>query len=280
MLYGYRRPSGITWTVAGTGADFASDVLLDDGQPSHVTAITWLSADPPAIGDYIDLRGSWATAIPPRVISILGLSCGAGVRVEIVGKRAADAGFTYALGGNSATQRTVAQADGRIDLIVVCAAGLDPIVGIQIRIYNDSGGGTWATAATDLIIGEVSVWAAVTLCGKPGWSDAMRDPSVRTRTLAGSMHVWAQQAYRVLTVQLQKGFLSPVREMGLENGQDWQTLRAATAGDSRAVLIVDTSDALAIHRTSLFGMPTMQDIKNREGSKNHYDAALVIDEVR
>ena len=280
MLYGYSRPAAPTYALAGTGAAFQTDIRLANGQPSEATVISWLTTGSPVIADYIDLRCSFATAITPGLVSLIKLSCPAGTKIEVTAKRPADGGYTYSLGGLSLTQRTSEAPDGRIEHLLDLAAGLDPIEGIQWRIFNDQDGSTWATASTDLSSGAADVWEAVDLDGKPGWADASTDPTTRERTLSGGIHVVPRVAFRALVVELQKGLVGKVRQNGLAQSMDWQKLRAAAAGDSRALLIIDTEDALAIQRTALFGMPTLKDIKHRDGSRYVYDAQLRVDEVR
>jgi hypothetical protein len=279
MIYGYARPRGITWTVAGTGASIASDIRLDNGQPSEATAIQWLTAPSPALADYVDLRAEWAAASPIRVIPLVGLSCGAGVKVQVTGLRSGDDAFTYALGGNSATGRTVALPDGRVVLFVVCAAGLDPLIGIQVRIFNDRSGATWATATTDLRIGEAAPFSAVTLKGKPGWRRGRTDPSQRQRTRAGGLHVAPMDAWRILDVDIPPADVAAVRAGGLENGQDWETLEAATAGDARAICIVHPDSDAEIHRTAIYGWPKFDTISHIPQSRGLYGTRLTVEEV-
>jgi hypothetical protein len=278
MRYGYRRPSGVTWSVHGTGASIASDVRLDNGQPSEATAIQWLSEGSPTTADYIDLRAAWAAELPVRLLSMLGLSCGAGVRVVVTGRRAEDAGYTYALGGNSTDQDTVAAKDGRIEHIVEGDAGLDPLIGVQWRIYNDRASSTWATAATDLLIGEADIWSAVTLRGQAKWKRSRTDPSLRERTQGGGLHVAARQSWRSIEIGLSPEHIAFVRENGLENGEDWETLEAAAAGDSRALVIVRSETPEEIQRTALFGLPVWSAIDHRAGPL--YGSALRVEEVR
>lgn len=277
MLYAYRRPTAPVWTVHGTGASIASDVRLDNGQPSEPTAIGWLSEGAPSTADYVDLRVAWAAEMPIRVLTLLGLSCGPGVRVDVTGRRAADAGYTYALGGNAASQRTVEQPGGRVDHIVVADAGLDDLIGVQWRIYNDRNSSTWATAATDLLVGEAGPWQTVTLFGEAGWKRGRTDPSTRQRTIGGGLHVAARAAYRLLDIGLAPEWIEGVRQGGLDNGEDWETLEAAAGGDARAVVIVRRDTAAEIHRTALFGLPTWAAIEHRSGPL--YRSALRMDEV-
>jgi len=280
MLYCYQRPTGgVTFSVAGTGASIASDSRLDNGQPSETTAIAWLSEASPTTADYIDLRASWASALPVRVVSMLGLSCGAGVRVVVTGRRSGDAGYTYALGGNSTTQDTVAQADGRVDHIMVGDAGLDSLIGVQWRIYNDRNSSTWATATTDLLIGEADTWSAVEMCGRIGWARPRRDPSEHMDLLSGGEHTWVKTSWRTPEVDLSPTDVEYVRGNALANGTDWETIEALAVGNARALLVLDPDNERDRFRTAFFGRPSWDAITQSQQSQRLYSSRLRMREV-
>lgn len=276
MRYCYAIPAGITSTVHGTGAALQTDDRLTNGQPSEVTVLSWLSDGSPSTAHYVDLRQAWPAARQIRTLALHGLSCGAGVLIEATGRREADAGYTYDL--DHVTQRTVALPDGRVDWIVELADSLDPLIGVQFRIYNDRSGVTWATAATDLSIGECRPWRGVTLFGEAGWRRGRRDPTEYADTLAGGEHAAQRAAWRTLQIGLVADNLADVRAGGLEDSQDWETLEAASKGASRCLVIVRREDAAEIHRTALFGRPSFEPIGNVAGPV--YRANLQVREVR
>lgn len=278
MLYGYRIPANIAWTVHGSGAAIATDLRLDNGQPSEESIITWLDESAPSSSDYVDLRADWAAPQAVRIIAVHGLSCGPGVRIDITGRRAEDGGYTFALGGNSASQRTVQLPDGRADHIVVADAGLDPLIGIQLRIYNDRGGVTWADAATDLRIGEARPWSAVTLLGKAGWKRGYSDPSDHEATASGGEHTWERAGWRTLAIDMSARETAAVRAGALAQGEDWETIEALSHGRTRAIVIVRRNTPSEIHRTAIFGRPTWSEIGHIVGPV--HGSSLRMREVR
>jgi hypothetical protein len=283
MLTGYSIPSGNSFTVHGTGAAFLTDVRLANGRPAQVTRLQWLSAGSPAITDYLDLRMSWAASQSIGAVLLLGLTCGAGVRVDVTGRRPEDAGYTFALGGNAATQRTVARSDGRVRHIVAPTA-TDALIGLQWRIYNDRSSSTWATAASVLDIGQAVGMGAVELEADQGWDDTLIDGSELQWTLASQPHVVARRDRRQRTVRLIPQELAIARATGLAGGTDWARLDAAMTGYSpvfSAVRWRDSNgdvDAAELHETGLFG------IAAQRGGVRHlagpwYDRALVFQEA-
>ena len=278
MIYGYGRPSGISWSILGTGADFSSDVLLSDGHPSHLTAIQWLSEVSPTTSDYIDLIGSWVGEKAIQSIALIGLSCGPNVKIEVTGRRTGDAGYTYDLGGNSLTQLTYAESDGRIICIILGDDGLDSLTGIQIRVFNDQNGSVWADASTDFRIGEINVQGLVTLVGEADWSKGRSDPSLRTRTLDAGLHIVPRQSHRSFAINLAPEFVAQVRQSGLENGQDWDTLEAESMGNSRTLVVIRTDSPEEIHKTCLFGIATWSPAIHAAGPL--YKSAISMEEIR
>lgn len=284
MLTGYSIPSGSSHTLDGTGASFLTDVRLANGRPGQVTRLQWLSSGSPATSQYVDLRMSWATAQAIGVILMLGLSCGAGVRVVVTARRASDPGYTFDLGGNSTTQDTVARSDGRVRHIVVPTA-TDPLIGIQWRIYNDLGGATWATAATVLDIGQAVGMSARALRVKPGWQDRLLEMSDLAFTLGSQPHIVARRNRRERVVELTPAQVEEVREEGL-NGTDWWRIENAIAQyqpvftapnylDSAGAL-----DAAALHETGLFGIAQDRGaIRHIAAGKRWYERAITFAEA-
>jgi len=283
MLTGYRIPSGASYSVHGTGAAFLTDVRLANGRPAQITRLQWLSAGSPVIGDYLDLRMAWPAAQRVGVVVLLGLSCGAGVRVDVTGRRPADAGYTFALGGNAATQRTRARSDGRVRHIVAPSA-TDELIGLQWRIYNDRSGSTWATSASVLDIGEAVGMSAVVLEADQGWEDAIIDSSELSFTLGSQPHVVARRDRRQRSVRLIPQDLATARARGISGGTDWARLDAAMTSYApvfSAIRWRDTSgavDAAELHETGLYG------IAAQRGGVRHlsgpwYDRALLFQEA-
>lgn len=283
MLTGYSIPTAPSHTLDGTGAAFLTDVRLANGRPGQATRLQWLSAGSPATTDYVDLRMSWAAAQAIGVILLLGLTCGAGVRVVVTGRRPEDAGYTFALGGNATTQDTIARSDGRVRHIVVPTV-TDALIGIQWRIYNDRNGSTWATAATVLDIGEAVGMKAVALSIDQQWEDSLIDSSELSWTLASQPHVVPRRDRRQRLCRLVPQQLAVARASGLANGSDWAQIDAAMTGYApvfSAARWQDGSgnvDAAELHETGLYG------IAAQRGGVRHlsgpwYDRPLVFQEA-
>lgn len=160
-LVGHSAASGGSWTCIGTGASFDSDAdALNNTAVADVTAIKWLSGSQTTTS-VLKLQYLWSTPKDIRDIPILNLldasqiPMPAGIKIVVKGRRQADSGFTYSLGGNSGTQRTVSTDNGSTECRIVTAAGNDPLIGYEVAIYNDLNGATHFTAGQYIYIGEI-----------------------------------------------------------------------------------------------------------------------------
>lgn len=224
MLYGYKRPASV-WSVAGAESPaFETDVRLDNSQPSEQTVISGIASSSPAIEDYFDLMADWAVPQAIGVVGILNLSCAPGVRVVVTGRRLGDAGYTRDLGGNSDI-RTAQLGDGRVQAIIVPTATEDDYIGLQVRIYNDAGGVTWADDTTDLLIGEVAIYAATKLCARPARSRGRTQRSQRERASNGAAHVYPRGEYRTESLSV-LGTVADAYKGALPGGVDFARLQA------------------------------------------------------
>lgn len=263
MRFGFSRPSPIAFTVSG--GSFLTSVLLDNGRPRQATRVLWeadSSSDGDEITDYVDVRALWSTAQPIGVIAMLGWTCGAGVRVVVTGRRPADSAWTYDLGGNSTTQRTVARSDNRVRHIVIPSA-TDQLVGVQWRIYNDKNSSTWAVnGETTLDLGEAVPMRTEELKVKPGYEDRPVENSLLRWTLGSQPHRKSRPTRRELPFELTPDQVAAIRGEGLAGGKDWSRIDAALAGYAPCMALLhylDESGALdadALHETALFGVTT------------------------
>lgn len=291
MRLGFSRPSPIAFTVSG--GSFLTSVLLDNGRPKQVTRVQWdgdVSSDGDEITDYIDVRATWSTAQPIGMIAMLGWSCGAGVRVVVTGRRPADGAWTYALGGNSTTQRTVARSDNRIRHIVIPTA-TDSLVGVQWRIYNDKDSSTWAVnGETSLDLGEAVPMRTEELKVKPGYEDRPVENSLLRWTLGSQPHSKVRTTRRELPFELTPDQVAAIRGQGLASGTDWSRIDAALAGYAPCMALMhylDESgslDADALHETALFGVTTergaLKHVANsRPYAQAMYDRQMVLSEA-
>jgi hypothetical protein len=161
MIVGINRPASPAWALVGVGALFDTNPAdLNNGRPGDVTAVKWLSGAQ-TTASVLKLQQTWAIAQTVRVIPILGLKgIPVGTKIIVTGQRAGDpvGTFPYALGGNSATQRTVQFADGSIGAWIICAVGNDPLVGYQVAVYNDVAGATVFAAGQYIYPGEIDAF--------------------------------------------------------------------------------------------------------------------------
>lgn len=224
MLYGHTRPASV-WSVAGANSPaFETDVRLDNSQPSEQTAISGIASSSPTIGEYFNLIADWSVPQAIGVVGILNLSCAPGVRIVVTGRRIDDAGYTHDLGGNSDT--TTAQlADGRVQAIIVPTATGNDYIGLQLRIYNDAGGVTWADDETDLLIGEVAIYATTKLCARPARSRGRTQRSQRERASNGAAHVYPRGEYRTESLAV-LGTVAEAYKGALPGGVDFARLQA------------------------------------------------------
>lgn len=303
MLIGYDPPAA-DWVVSGTGAAFVTDVLLQNGAPAEATRVRWLSSGAPAIGQYVEIQALWPVAAPIRVLALLGLqylagadsplvysiaaALPAGVKIEVRGRRVGDPAYTYALGGNALTQRTLRLPNGSAAAWFVVDADNDPLIGVAFRIYNDVNGATWADSSTFVDIGEGVINPAVEVCGRPGWSVRLVDPTQKQRTLGSQVHKVARRAYREARLQLSPATLAETRGEGLSNGQDFETIENALSGAVPAVVVPHylgesgTFDDLELHRTALFGVAEPEPIShvaNSSARNRMYEAGWLFEEV-
>lgn len=275
MIIGYKRPSGIAWSLSD--ASFLTDVLLDNGRPADETQILWEQSASP-ISEYIDLRADWSQAQNVRVLCLLGLRhyqadnaspssytqqiMPAGVRIVATGKRFGDGGYAYALGGNSTTGVTVELPDGTVACWFVLDAGLTSLIGVQFRIYNDADDEMWVGPQDYFGVGEVGIFAGAEIGAAPGWQISWSDPTITNRTIGGQLHRVARQAWRECDLTIVPAEEESVRASGLQNSQDYEKIANALRYSVPCAFIPhwrDTSsvfDSNILHRTALFGAAT------------------------
>jgi hypothetical protein len=303
MLIGYYGPLTTTWAIDGTGAAFMTDVLLTNGSVGESTRIRWLSASPD-ITDYVALQCTFTTPFVPRAGAMLGLefltevstagdysspvTLGAGVKVEIRGKRSGDSGFPYSLGGNSLTQLSLVDPDGSTSVPWLFDDGLDEIIGYEIRIFNDRNGVTWADPETFVDIGEASLRACVEVCAANGWSAQRVQTTETKRTLGQQVHRVPRPSYIRATLKLAPHNLAETRGEGLSNDMDLQKVEAALDQAFPCLFIpIYTGEdgsfsASELHRTMVFGVAETDPIAHVTNSgANHrmYTTGYVVSQI-
>lgn len=289
MLFGFRRPTSPTWTISGTGAQFESDIRISDGNPGVLTTFRWLSAGSPAITDYVALRADWTTPVVCRGAAMLGLRLEtddfpAGCKVEIRGKRSGDSGYPYELGGNALTEVTREKADGSIHICWAFADGLDPLVGYEVRIFNDVAASTWATADTYVQVGEADIFQMADLCVAVGWRSSLEVATESSRTLDAQLHEVERTNYRAVEFGFPPTAGDDVRRQGLPNGVDWDQIEAIVArSGARVLCYVQTTDADGVtdydylHSTAIFGKARPAQVVHV--AREFYTGGYRVDEV-
>jgi hypothetical protein len=253
MLIAYSLPDDWTYTISTSF--LTSDVeLLHDFAPAEKVRFTWDDTDPQSTGNTVILSGTRATAFVPRGGCILGATLPAGLKVEIMGKRALDAGFSYALGGNSLTQKTVKFADGSIGLFWVFDDGLDPIVAYQVTFYNDVAGSPSIEPEAAVDIGQIVVAPMLNIPHELKWSWRRNTTSLTSRTLGAQVQFVPRTGYRVGKMKAKIQGIEEARSGGLANGMDWEQFLARLAESPFSIVVPRWGDIADAQRTAAFGL--------------------------
>lgn len=245
MLIGYGQPA-ITLSVSGATA--VNIGALIDGRPSSVCRFLGGAGS-------VQVRADWAGAAAVRVVAALGLSCPAGTVLTLTGKRAGDAGYSYALGGASATQKVVELVDGSRAAWWVLPVSNTPLVGLQLAV---------AAGAFDM--GELAVLRGVEIDHEPGSNSDRIDPSIVERTLGGGVNTIARRTYRRLRVKPTSDYLNSVRGGALANGMDWERLVYAMTASGRVAVATHWASPAELHRTAIYGRAAPAAIAHKAGS--------------
>ena len=287
MLIGYGMPAVLAPSFTGTGAAWLTadnGSAMFDGKPARRTRMRWLSTTP-TTAQVLMISAPLATPIRPRIIGLLGLKgVPAGVSVMAAGKRAGDGAHVYTMGGGN-TGVTRQMADGSIGCWLVVGEGADEITSLAVNIYNSIGGTTWATAASEIEIGEIVVLKSVTLRLADGWSLGRVVPSVHQRSRGGHLSTVEAASYRRFSGSLAGAPTAEVRGGGLANGDDWETVAAALTGGRRCCVIPQyrtlpggVFDAALCNRTALYGIalevPGTQNIQ-----RQYFSGTITVEEI-
>lgn len=168
----YSSPQGVTFSVTGAGASIVNDAAaLTDGLPDQATRFTFVTgAQTTASVLKIQCVFSASQAIGGG--GIFSTTLPAGTLITIKGKRSADSGYTYDLGGNSQTQIVVSRdSDSNNVCIWQFADGIDPIAAYEISIFNNVNGTASIVAGAFFDIGEIIAAPRFYLDIDTGWTD-------------------------------------------------------------------------------------------------------------
>lgn len=217
--------------IAFAGATYLSSTDgLTDGKAARATRVAFEGG---SLTDFVAITASWTT---PTVLRggwmILDRNVPAGARVEIRAKRIEDAGYTYGLGGNSLTARTVRRDDGTIAVAWAFDEGLDGVVGYELRIFDDAEGATYATGFID--IGEIFVGEGTDVAIRRDFSHEIQDPSQTEYSLGNQPNTTERKRAEVIGIQV-----CPVTwDEAYRNGDSLRRLRERLVGGRNCAIIV------------------------------------------
>ncbi len=254
MLLAYDLPRD--WTYGITDGEWLTpDVeLLHDFEPAERVRLAFNDSGSQTTATTTAVTATRVGAFVPRVGCILGLrGVPAGLKLELRGRRPADGGFTYELGGNALTQRTVEFPDGTVGAWWVLDAGLDAIIGYELQVYNDVAGGTVLEAEAELEIGQIVVAPALDVPIELGWSYSYRSGSAARRTLGAQVQRVARTPFRVTRLKPSVGSAAAAHGGGLPGGEDWQRLLARLSRVPFSAVVPRIIDNDEVQRQAAFG---------------------------
>lgn len=184
MLLSYSRPTGIAFTINGTGGAFLTDsARLVNGRPSSPTRIQYISGTQ-TLTSVLDLRADWGTdgQIIVGFAGLIGLSLPVGLRIVC--------SFKFSgLWGYSPQEGVVFEREDGVRCVwfyfpqTIFSV---PFQGVQFSVYNNVGGTTSPLAANEpfdigeLWAGEASLW-----CIRPTYQSDREDYSKMKTSLGG-----------------------------------------------------------------------------------------------
>lgn len=201
MIVGH--PQSASWAVSGGAAvDAVGDILLNDPRPDTLTAFSWASGAQNT-STTVTFTGTFSTAFVPRLVYLANTSLPTGLKVEVKWKRQADAGYTYAPTAYNNPATIVEGPRGERTLCVLLKPGADPVVGVQVILYNDVGGVSPVVAEAIHTIGALLTCSGteVQLAGGAFSIDTI-DPSTSGTSSTRRYYYTPQVTYRQMTAQL------------------------------------------------------------------------------
>lgn len=207
-----------------------SQDALTDGKSARATRVEFIGG---ALTDFVAIRASWTsqTVLAGGWI-IFDRQVPAGVRVEIRGKRLADAGYTYALGGNALTQRTVQRDDGTIAIAWVFDEGLDPVVGYEVHVFDDANGLIYVDGYID--IGEIFVGEGTEVNIRREFSHEIEDPTKTDYSIGNQPHVVERKRAEVIGIEI----CPVIWDEAYRSGDSLRRLRERLVGGRDCAIIV------------------------------------------
>ncbi len=268
MLIGHSRVKP-AWSVDKNTAGGMPQILsptnvLADGRPDTATRFKWMTGTPGS-GDKLYLRGEWGGAIVPSLIGILNPSLPVGLLITVSFRRSSDSpgGYPYQptmyqVGG----QRIVAGARGERTAWLVAQPGAQPVVGVQIEIWNNVNGNAAVASGAEFSIGDVCICAGTEVFPAGGVTINTIDPTAEGFS-------WDRQPYTSPGV--------PYREMQLELStkveSEWRTvydpLLAKMDRGQICAYVLRYKNAAGVFNTDLLHYYAMLGIATRQPSRTH-----------
>ncbi len=257
MLLGYKLPRDWTYSVVDAVLLTPDVELLHDNEPGEKVRFEWDDTDPQTTSTAVAIQALRVSAFVPRAGCLLGVTLPVGLKVEIRGRRAIDAGYTYELGGNALTQRVVEFDDGTRGLLWVFDDGLDAIVGYEVKLFNDVAGSLAIEPEQIFEIGQVRVGPGVSIPHELGWSARPTDPSIFRRTLGAAVQRVHRRGFRTAKLRPAWGRVDAARGGALAGGMDWQQLLGILARDPFCLVFARWQDHADLQRVGGFGLITV-----------------------
>lgn len=254
MLISYNRPPSIAWSLIGAGAAWLTDAdVMTNGRPAASARLQWLSGAQ-TTASVLTLRGTWSTALVPRVVALLGLTLPVGTLITLAFRRPADAGYTYL--ADVASQRVVQLPDGSRCAWFVLADGLDPVIGVEYRIHNDVDGAASIVADSTFDAGEAWVGPTFEVCARRTMQDHVIDPTVKRRSYGSQTFASQRLPYRSIQLELVPQKDADIGDVRALRGQVMQAERVA-------IVPVETD----VYGTALFGTAYQFDLAALDAGK-------------
>lgn len=258
MFFGYGRPTGVTWTVSGTGAAILSPATqLDDNRPGTVTRLQWLSGAQ-TTSSVMRLRADWSgAAIVPRIVGLSNASLPAGTKITASFRRTSDTAGTYPYTPTAynATQRIIAGPRGEQFAWILLPDGATPITGVEIQIYNDVNGTARILAGAQFTIGEAVVMAGIDANIQQGSNTDEIDPTTVSYSTFRQPYAMPGSVYRQLSfkmvVDVKASYLATYRSLfaNLDRGQTGMYVTTYKDGTG-------TFSADVLHQNAMLGVAT------------------------
>lgn len=255
MRLGFSIPTDWSFSIASgawASGDAGNPAYLCDRAPQARTYFTW-PAGAQTTATTCTITATRTASFVPFLAHLLNTSLPVGTLVELWGRRVGDAGYTYALGGNTQTSRVVELPDGGRGIIWLLDADLDAIYAFRVVAYNDVFGAAVLVAESLHSIGELGVMPAVVIDHEVGPTERWSGLTA-TWTLGSQPHLSGRTPQRTVTLRSVPMTHAEARGEGLAEDMDWQQVCNLIARDPVVLAVLYDSDATLAQRSAVFGV--------------------------